>query len=334
VDENWGIVGNERAVRALAVAVRNGAAVQAYLFTGPEGTGRATAARRLAMALNCTDEEPPCGNCGQCRRIEAGIQADFRTVTIDTEGEGAARKSISVEQLRDVERLVALAPYEGRTRVVIIDPADLMSDQAQNAFLKTLEEPPPHAVFILITAREELLLETIRSRCTRVEFRLVPTSEIEKALLVGEVNPDRAALLARLAGGRPGWALSAAREAAFLERRAEVLAGARTLPDLALADRFDLAEKLSEAFKRERDPVLRRLDDWAGWWRDVLLTQSGAAEAIANLDESEPISAAAHEYSRRDVARFVQAIIETRGYLEENVQSRVALDALMLSVPE
>jgi hypothetical protein len=94
-----------------------------------------------------------------------------------------------------------------------------------------------------------------------------------------------------------------------------------------------LAEKLSEAFKREREPVFRQLDEWAGWWRDVLLMQSGAGESIANLDEAAAIEADGKEYRRSDVARFVQAIIEIRGYLGENVQSRIALDALMLDAP-
>lgn len=331
--ENWGLIGNERAIRVLRAGLAAGAANHAYIFAGPEGTGRATAARRLAQALNCTGSEPPCGECAQCRRISSGIHADVQTVTLDADAEGAARKAISVDQMRDVEKAVSLAPYEGRTRVVVIDPADILSDGAQSAFLKTLEEPPPHAVFVLIAANDELLLETIRSRCTRVEFRLVPTSDVEAALLASGVEADRARLLARLSGGRPGWAIEAAADPKLLEHRAETLATARSLARMSLAVRIDLAEKLSESFKREREPVFRQLDQWAGWWRDVLLAQSGAGESIFNLDEAGAIEADAGEYARGDVARFVQAIIETRGILSENVQSRIALDALMLDAP-
>jgi DNA polymerase-3 subunit delta' len=333
VAENWGLIGNERAIRVLRAGLATGAANHAYIFAGPEGTGRATAARRLAQALNCTGSEPPCGECGQCRRIDSGIHADVQTVTLDAETESAARKAISVEQMRDVEKAVSLAPYEGRTRVVIIDPADLLSDGAQNAFLKTLEEPPPHAVFVLIANNDERLLETIRSRCTRVEFRLVPTADVEAALGARGVEADRARLLARLSGGRPGWAIEASANPKLLEHRSEALATARSLPRRSLTDRIDLAEKISDAFKREREPVFRQLDQWAGWWRDVLLAQSGAGESIANLDEAVAIEADAGEYSRGDVARFVQAIIETRVYLAANVQSRIALDALMLGAP-
>ncbi|HVP05367.1 MAG TPA: DNA polymerase III subunit delta' [Dehalococcoidia bacterium] len=333
MDPHWDLIGNERAVRALQAGLAGGAANHAYLFAGPDGTGRAAAAKRLAQALNCTGAEPPCGECAPCRRIEGGIHADVQTLTIATDAEGAVRKAISVEQVREMEAAVALAPYEGRTRVVVIDPADAMSDGAQNAFLKTLEEPPPNAVFVLIAGNEERLLETVRSRCRRIEFRLVPASEIEAALVAQGVEGERARLLARLSGGRPGWALEAAASPRLLERRNESLGVARELPRLPLADRLDLAEKLSEAFKRDREPVMRQLDEWAGWWRDVLLAASGAGESIANVDETASLQADAGECDRAEVARFVQAIIDTRGYLAENVQSRIALDALMLAVP-
>jgi DNA polymerase-3 subunit delta' len=102
---------------------------------------------------------------------------------------------------------------------------------------------------------------------------------------------------------------------------------------LPLADRMDLAEKLSDAFKRDRDATLDQLDEWAGWWRDVLLTQSGAGERVANLDLSAELREAAELCGRADIAGFLQALIDTRTYLTGNVQSRIALEALMLAVP-
>jgi DNA polymerase III subunit delta' len=333
MSSDWSIVGNERAVRALQAAVYGGSPAHAYLFLGPEATGRATLARRLAQALNCAVANPPCGECNQCKRIEAGIHSDVVTVGVEAVSDGAARKAISVDQMRDVERMTALNPYEGRTRVVVIDPADEMSDSAQSAFLKTLEEPPPHVVFVLIAANGDRLLETIRSRCARIDFGLVAAAEIEMALLARGATPDDARLLARLSGGRPGWAIEAARSPQLLARRREVLETARSLARLPLADRMDLAEKLSDAFKRDRDATLDQLDEWAGWWRDVLLTQSGADERVANLDLSAELREAAELYGRADIAGFLQALIDTRTYLCGNVQSRIALDALMLAAP-
>ena len=330
---DWNIIGNERAVRALQASVRNGAR-HAYLFAGPARVGRAAAATRLAQALNCTSGDPPCGECNACRRIAAGIHSDVQTVTIEAAAEdAAARKSISVQQVRDVEKGVALNPYEGRTRVVIIDPADAMSDGAQGAFLKTLEEPPEHVVFVLITSNPDRLFETIRSRCARIDFHLASAGEIEDAMRGRGVDAERARLFARLSGGRPGWAIEATAGPQLLERRAETLTTARALPAMPVGDRMDLAERLSEAFKREREPVWAQLEQWQTWWRDVLLVVSDAAEGIANLDMLADLQADAAMYRRGDVARFLQALADARTYLAENVQSRIALDALMLAPP-
>jgi DNA polymerase III subunit delta' len=333
MSSDWSIVGNERAVRALQAAVYGGRPAHAYLFLGPEKTGRATVARRLAQTLNCAVVNPPCGECNQCKRIAAGIHSDVVTVGVEAAPDGAARKAISVDQMRDVERMTALNPYEGSTRVVVIDPADEMSDSGQSAFLKTLEEPPPHVVFVLIAANGDRLLETIRSRCARIDFGLVAAAEIEAALLARGATADDARLLARLSGGCPGWAIEAARSPQMLARRREVLETARSLARLPLADRMDLAEKLSDGFKRDRDAALGQLDEWAAWWRDVLLTQSGAGERAANLDLSAELREDAESYARTDIAGFLQALIDTRTYLCENVQSRIALEALMLAAP-
>jgi len=329
----WPFVGNERSIRALQNAVA-GAVQHAYLFTGPEQTGRATAARILAQALNCTAETAPCGECAQCRRIASGIHTDVRTVRIEeTAQDAAARKSITIEQIREVEASVALNPYEGRTRVVIIDPAEALSDAAQSAFLKTLEEPPAHVVFVLICHHADGVLETIRSRCSRVEFSLVAAAAIEQALLDRGENPYQARLLTRLAAGRPGWALAAAADPASLERRATRLEVARGLPAVSLAERLATAERMSDAFKRDREPTLQTLAEWQAWWRDVLLAQEGAEEGIANIDLLDEARADASLYRRDDVRVFVASLLRTATLLRENVQSRIALDALMLDVP-
>ncbi len=333
MSSDWGNVGNERAVRALQAAVYGGSPAHAYLFLGPEGTGRATVAKRLAQTLNCTVVNPPCRACKQCQRIEAGIHSDVVTVGIDPSTDGAAHKGIGVEQMRDIERMTSLSPYEGTTRVVVIDPADAMSEEAQNTFLKTLEEPPPRVVFVMVAADAERLLETIRSRCARIDFGLVAAAEIEEALVARGTPAAEAKLIARLSGGRPGWAIGAAADPQTLARRREVLETARSLARMTMADRMDLAEKMSDAFKRDREAVLGQIDEWAGWWRDVLLAQSGAGERIANLDLDAELREDAAAYSRPDVAAFLQALIDTRTYLAENVQSRIALDALMLAAP-
>lgn len=333
MNADWGIAGNERAVHALRSAVAQGAPAHAYLLAGPEGVGRALAARRLAQALNCTADDRPCGECDQCRRIENCIHSDVQTITLEAPTDGVAHKVISTEQIRELEASVALAPYEGRTRVVIIDPAGLLSDAAQNTFLKTLEEPPPNVVLVLVAADKDRLLETIRSRCARIDFHLAATGEVEDALLIRGVEPAQAKLLARLSGGRAGWAISAATDPTVLERRARALATARSLLEMPLADRFDLAERMKDAFSRDRAAVLWQLEQWQSWWRDVMLIQSQAPGTVANLDLVPELETDAAATRRADVARYLQALTDARANLNANVQPRIALDAAMLAVP-
>lgn len=329
----WGLIGNERAVAALSRALAAGTSAHAYLFVGPAQVGKGTLARKLAQALNCTEDDPPCDACRPCRRIAAGVHADVQVVTVEPSDEGPQHKAISVGQMREVERAVALNPFEGRTRVVIIDPADAMNSEAQNAFLKTLEEPPPHVTFVLITAREERLLSTIRSRCRQVEFRLLPIAAVEGALREAGLDAERARLLARLSRGRIGWALEAARDPSQLERRREALDSARAPLAMTVAERLERAERLAAEFRRDREAVLARLLEWQGWWRDVLLLQSEAEDGVANLDRLAALQEDGGRCSRAEVASFVWALGTARRHLEENVQPRLALEVLLLEAP-
>ena len=278
----------------------------------------------------------PCGQCAQCDRIARGIHADVSTVSVAAAEEGPQHKEISVDQIREVQRAVALAPFEGRTRAVIIDPADKLSEEAQNAFLKTLEEPPPSAVFVLIATRGDALLPTVRSRCALIEFGLVSTAEIEEALRDRGIEEERARLLARLSNGRPEWALAMVDDASRLEKRSEALEQARALASMPMGDLMDLGERLAQQFRRDREAVLERLDGWLSWWRDVLLVSASgehAEDGVANIDMVGALSEDAGRYERDGVVSFVRALRECRRRLESNVQARIALDALLVRAP-
>ena len=339
------LIANARAVDAVARSLERPHPPHAYLFAGPERTGKATLALQLAQALNCEAAQPslfdqsagtaadgPCGECPQCRRIAQAIHADVLTVSID-HSEDPNRKAISIEQVRDIERAIALAPYEGQMRVCIIDPADALTEDAQNAFLKTLEEPPPHAVFILVTAADDALLPTVRSRTSRVEFRLAPAAEIEAGLLAEGIDPEQAEVLARVAGGRPGWALEMARDEDALKARAATLTQARDLASKSVADCLVLAEPLYDLWKSNHHALYERLDQWLGFWRDVMLVQAGAAGSIANSDFSETIGNTAKETDSEAVISFVNSLQDARMHLQTNVQPRLALENLMLRTP-
>ena len=329
---SWGLIGQERAQTALERGLADGRAAHAHLFVGPERVGKHTLALKLAQALNCEDEERPCGECSTCRRIAGGIHADVQTVTVE-EGEEGTQKGIHVSQIREIERATALKPFEGLTRVVIIDPAEEMNAAAQNAFLKPLEEPPPQVVFVLVTADESRLLPTIRSRCRRLELRLPSLADVEAALLERGVEGERARLLARLSRGRVGWALEMADDASLLERRGESLAQARALGSMGVAERLALAERLAGGYRRDPEGLLAELGAWRGWWRDVVLVQAEAEDGVANIDRLAELREDAARLRRDGVVAFVRAVGEAGRQLGENAQPRLVLETLLLGAP-
>jgi DNA polymerase-3 subunit gamma/tau len=167
------VIGQRHVTQTLANAVAAGKIAHAYLFTGPRGTGKTSTARVLAMALNCErgTSPDPCGECEACRRIIAGSALDV--IEID------AASNRSVEDMRELVDRVALVPAEGRVKVYIVDEVHMLTPESFNTFLKTLEEPPPHVVFVLATTEAHRVLPTIMSRCQRFDFRRIGLQDIE-----------------------------------------------------------------------------------------------------------------------------------------------------------
>src|SRR5436190_12771728 len=183
------IVGHQRTLALVGGAASRGTLPPSLIFAGPEGIGKYTAAIALAQALNCERGRDmfggdlpdaghdACGACAACRRIARGVHAD---VLVLAPGESG---SIKVDQVREAIDRSAYRPFEGRRRVVIVDGADALMPEAQNVLLKTLEEPPPASVFVLVTARPDVLLPTVRSRCQRLRFGPLSAQDVAAVLV-------------------------------------------------------------------------------------------------------------------------------------------------------
>jgi DNA polymerase-3 subunit delta' len=333
----------------LSRALKEDRLSHAYLFVGPPQVGKATTAIEFAQALNCRGEDPPCHRCRECHMIGEGKHPDVEVVSPgglcdepdhrDHAAEGS--KDIRICQVRRLERLLSRTPFQGRFRVVIVDPADALNEEAANAFLKTLEEPPASAVIILVTSCEEALPPTVRSRCRRVPFAPMPVARLAEALESGwSVPADEARLLARLSGGRLGWALAALEDESVLETRRQALNEIWRLAAAGRDERFAYAGRLAAQFPRDRQAVLAALDLWRDWWRDVLLVRAGLLEGredalppLTNVDALDKLTLEGTKYNMADLIRFLVAIGETRRYLQENVNPYLALEVLMLELP-
>jgi DNA polymerase-3 subunit delta' len=326
----------------LQTAIVDGEPAHAYLFTGPPGVGKLTAAREFAAALNCDNDVKPCGECRSCRdtlesdRHHPDIEIVAAAGLCDESEHGIheGSRDIRICQVRRLERVLSLTPYRGGRRVAIIDGADRLNQDASNAFLKTLEEPPAATVLILVTDREELLLETVVSRCRKVAFGRVDRRTVEGALLERGVEADRATAIAALANGRLGWALRAIEDDDPLAERDAFLDSAVEIAHASRAGRFDWAKSADERGSAVRARYLRELDVWEQWWRDVLATSTDSSAGIINIDRSEALEEEKGLYAPADIVRFLRVLQKTREYLQANVDAQLALEVMALDLPK
>lgn len=358
------LIGQTRAAAVLRKAILQDRVAHAYLFRGPEGVGKSTAAILFAQALNCECNSPDdlasaCGECRSCTLIAKGNHPDVRLLTPPDDGE------TSVIPIEDIRRGfvydINLRPASGRYKIYILDPADRTAHLAIHTILKALEEPPSYVVTILVTARPALLPPTIPSRCQEITFQLAGTEAIERHLLTLGLKPAAAASLARLSGGRVASAVRAANRPEILATRKALLdlcadlhtrgifAALRIAEDIKL-HALALARARHEARTEARsddepgestpaafsaDRTLRSelpwcLDVMLSWYRDRLTAARGGA--LLNPDYQELLDAGKKPHSGPEEDHAIEAILETKHSLQRNANIDLALESLAINL--
>lgn len=312
--------GQDRAVSFLRGALAGGRVSHAYIFYGPEGVGKRTAALDFAKALQCLEVAGarPCGECLACKRISSSNHPDVSLIK-PPRGEAF----LGIDEIRGIIGSVGFKPYEARWKVYIIDDVDSMTNPAQNALLKTLEEPPPQVVLILIAKTLESLLPTIVSRSQHVKFFLLRPEAVEDILISAcRVDAVHARLLGRVSSGSIGRAVSYI-DTDFLETRRAVIEGVKRKKF------FDL-----DLDGPSRTVLNLYLDIMLTWYRDILAVKSGLLdpEKLLNFDEADAIADEAKTAEFDFLDDIIKQIISTRALLDQNVNPKLAMGVLGLSL--
>jgi DNA polymerase-3 subunit delta' len=326
---NWEMVGHQWVINLLKDQIAKNASRHAYLIAGPKGIGRRTLAIRLAQALNCPNAPSPgtpCLTCRTCLLIDQMQHPDLAVVQSDHEG-----GTLKVDQIRSLQHVLSLSPYDAVYRVAILLRFEEASTSAANALLKTLEEPPAQVIIILTAESGERLLPTIVSRCELLRLRPVSVDEVSLGLSTKwNISKERANLLAHISGGRPGFALRLQNEPELLENRNQWIGDLDRLISASLVERFNYAEKMA----KDKDTLIKLLQIWLSFWRDVLIFSMDASLKLTNLDHETEIKHLANKLNVNQTRQFVSKLEQTIVLLSNNVNTRMATEVLLLDLPK
>lgn len=318
------IIGQDRAVNILKGSLGQNRIPSAYLFAGESGIGKKFTAINLAKVLNCQNIRfsansyqltDCCDECPSCKKIDTQTHPDFLLIAPE-------KGEIHVDEIRTIEGRLSFAPYEGKMKVVIVDDADTMNQSAANAFLKTLEEPPPESLIILISSSPDMLLETILSRCSRINF--LPLSSEECRRVIQEIESASGGdkfqtIHARLSMGRPGVAISNN----LIDEREWFF---RLLGEMSTNSKDAWTDK--EEIKKWFNTALMFLRDMA------VLKITGKEEMLINLDMKDRIARISKAVGLKDIIRNYVRLSYLKGYLDFNLNKAVTWNYVSMIMQE
>lgn len=322
------IVGQEQIKEQLRNAISTGKVSHAYIINGEKSSGKEFIARMFAMSLQCEKGEiEPCQECRSCKQALSDNHPDIIRVTHEKPN------TISVEDIRtQVNNDVAIKPYSGTYKIYLINEAEKMTPQAQNAILKTLEEPPAYAVILLLTANVNSLLPTILSRCVVLNMKPVADELVKKYLMEQLQIPDyKAEVCVAFARGNVGRAKALASSEDFENVKAEAISLLKYIQDMELNEIIAAIKKITE-YKLEINDYL---DICAIWYRDVLLFKAtNDVNHLVFRDEIQTLRKTAQRSSYEGIEQVIRALDTAKRRLDANVNFELTMELLMMTIQE
>lgn len=319
------IIGQEKIIEGLKKALAGNQLAHSYLFEGLEGLGKRRVAFELAKGICCNAEGiRPCNSCSSCVKLEHGNHPDVKWIG----GEG----SIKIDDIRDLQKDIQVKPYEGNNKIYILCDAEKMTVQAQNALLKTVEEPPYYSTLILLTTNAYSLLPTIVSRCQVLKFSPVPASKIQN-FLIKEKGLDirESKFIAAFSNGAVGKALKLLEDHDFIKRREAVVGLSRTLLN---AKTINILEKVN-FFNEEKEYIDEILDILISWYRDLMVyKETSNVDFIINCDKIEEIIFQSNQVNLWQIKDIIFIIDKAKNNLRSNVNYQLNIEVMLLNIQE
>ncbi|MCX7715375.1 MAG: DNA polymerase III subunit [Clostridia bacterium] len=305
---------HDKLMRGLISSLQNGSHQHAYIFEGVEGLGKHNCAALFAAALTCMNQHSaPCGSCPSCIQSKSGSNPDIIFVS------SGDKKSIGTDRIREISTDAYIKPFETARKVYIIEDGELLTEQAQNAFLKVLEEPPEYVVFIIVASSASFLLQTVLSRCVLIRFS--PLSEDKIRRYIQSVYPSetsRIDFLAKYACGIPGNVDKVIANEAFEPLRQNAFSSLKLLFSPRKLSAYDIADFLEE--NKENAELI--LDLWLEFVRDMLFIQCGEEKLLINLDMKDNLQKEAAKLNEQAAVKALEFLFKAKQMLSRYVNLR------------
>ena len=323
------IIGQEQIKKHLQESIMQGSLSHAYIINGEAGSGRRLLASALTKTLLCENRTPDgdaCGKCKSCLQADSNNHPDIRFITHE-------KASIGIDDIREqLINDISIKPYSSSHKVYIIPDANKMTEQAQNALLKTMEEPPEYAIILLLTENTQNLLPTITSRCITLNTQPLQKEVITQYLIKNlQMEPEQAKIAAGFCQGNVGKAIHFASSEDFQEMKHDTLQLLKEIDDMDVSDLMSMIKELSQRKGR----ITEYLDLMLLWYRDILMFKvTKDANILLYRDEYKAISRQASVRNYEDIEKIIKAIDKAKVRLKANVNFETAIELLLLSIKE